>query len=122
MNSTQFTFVASGSPPQSFNFSNYVSPCHKLVGVNENSDQIAWYSLLFNFPNSFNPQNIPSMQKFTLKIYNVAGRKVRTLIDSRQAVEAHEIAFDPSRPSSGVYFYRMIVVSFYAVERMTVIK
>ncbi len=125
MDSAQFTFVASGSPLQSF--SNYVSNCHKLDAVNEHPDQPAGYSLLVNYPNPFNPltvitYSIPSMQEVTLKIYDVAGRVVRTLVDGRQVEGTHVVPFDASRLANGVYFYRITAGTFTAVKKLVVLK
>jgi choice-of-anchor B domain-containing protein len=72
------------------------------------------FALLQNYPNPFNPEtSIPySLSRnghATLRIYDVLGRVVETLIDGDVAAGAHEQSWDASRIPSGVYFYRLEV-------------
>ena len=57
-----------------------------------------------------------------MKIYDVAGRVVRTLVDGRQAEGTHVVPFDASRLPSGVYFYRITAGAFTAVKKLVVLK
>jgi len=73
------------------------------------------YSLEQNYPNPFNPTtairfSLLAVSNVTLKVYNVLGQEVATLLNNAEMESGiHEIQFDASRLSSGVYFYRMSV-------------
>jgi hypothetical protein len=68
------------------------------------------YSLAQNYPNPFNPNtkidfSLASDSKVTLKIFDVLGQEVRTLINGNLAAQSHSIEFNASTLNSGVYFY-----------------
>ncbi len=68
------------------------------------------YSLEQNFPNPFNPStiikyNLPVDARVTLKVFDVLGQEVMTLLNSTIASGTHEVTFDASNINSGVYFY-----------------
>lgn len=71
------------------------------------------YSLLQNFPNPFNPStkisfNLPSESKVTLKVLNILGQEVTTLLLNKNlAAGFHEINFNGRELNSGVYFYKL---------------
>ena len=80
-----------------------------------------------NYPNPFNPSTIIryslSENGFTsLKIFDIAGKEVATLLNENTVAGNYEITFDGSDLSSGVYFYRIQSGSFSAVRRMFLIK
>ncbi len=84
------------------------------VGVNELFMKQT-FALAQNFPNPFNPQtaigfSLLAVGNVTLKVYDVLGREVQTLLNN-ESLQAgrHEIQFDGSRLTSGVYFYRLSV-------------
>ncbi len=85
------------------------------------------YSLLQNYPNPFNPATIISFQlpmtnDVTLKVYDVLGREVATLVNERKPPGTYEVHFDANRLSSGVYYYRLQTGKFTAVKKMVVEK
>jgi len=85
------------------------------------------YSLAQNYPNPFNPVTkinfaIPKQGLVTLKVYDVLGREVRTLINEVKSVGTYAIDFDGSELSSGVYFYRLTSADFTDIKRMLLIK
>jgi len=64
------------------------------------------------YPNPFNPTTVISYtldvaNHVTLSVYDVSGREVATLVDGYRSVGAHEVSFDASHLSSGVYIYRL---------------
>jgi hypothetical protein len=65
-----------------------------------------------NYPNPFNPStiikyNLPSEGKVTVKIFDILGREVASLINEIQQAGSHSTVFDASKLSSGVYIYRV---------------
>jgi len=95
------------------------------IGSNDVPTQI---ELNQNFPNPFNPStqiqfSLPSTQEVTLKVYDIMGREVATLLNNaRQSAGSHSITFDASRVSSGVYFYRLSTQNSSLTRKMTLIK
>ena len=80
-----------------------------------------------NYPNPFNPTTMINYQlavntRVTLKVYDILGREVKTLVNERQTAGAHSVTFDASTLSSGVYFYRMQAGSYVNTKKLMVIK
>ncbi len=85
------------------------------------------YALSQNYPNPFNPSTtikwqMPEAGNVTLKIYDVLGREVTTLINEELTVGNHKTAFDASQLSSGIYFYQLKAGSFVQTKKMILIK
>jgi hypothetical protein len=85
------------------------------------------YALDQNYPNPFNPSTmiqyaLPVAGKTTLKIYNILGQQVVSLIDEYQVAGKYSVKFDASSLSTGVYFYRIQSGSYNAVKKMMMIK
>jgi len=86
------------------------------VSVFENENKIPQKTVLFqNYPNPFNPLTVIYFSlafdgTVTLKIYDVLGREVTTLLNNAEMeIGKHEIEFDAKRLSSGIYFYTIDV-------------
>jgi hypothetical protein len=85
------------------------------------------YALGQNYPNPFNPAtriqfSLPSSQFVTLKVYNVLGQEVQTLVNDVQAAGEYSVWFDASRLTSGVYFYRLQAGQFSQTKKMLLLK
>ena len=97
-------------------------------GIEENSIQIpVQANLLQNYPNPFNPTTtleyqIPKSSFVTLKIYDVMGKEVVTLVKGKKSPGTYSTTFDASHLSSGAYFYRIEAGSFVDTKRMLLIK
>jgi hypothetical protein len=93
----------------------YSLPSFKFATDFTNQNHEEQFLLQQNYPNPFNPKTViryqlPSSGFVTLKIYNVIGQEVATLLNKEEIEEGeHEIEFDASNLSSGVYFYRLQV-------------
>ena len=71
-------------------------------------------SLEQNYPNPFNPETTISYSlmnnaQVNLKVFDIAGRKVCNLVDQKQNRGSHEVKFDASMLTSGIYFYRLSI-------------
>lgn len=100
-----------------------------VVVSNENDalDVPDRFSLAQNYPNPFNPSTeiafvIPESGATTLKVYDILGREVKTLINKKLASGAHSVSFDASSFASGIYIYRLSSGNSTLIKRMTLIK
>lgn len=80
-----------------------------------------------NYPNPFNPSTnisfgIPQTSLVRLTVYDVLGRKVATLIDSKMSAGSHTVRFDANHLGSGIYFYRLIAGGQSITKKLTLIK
>jgi hypothetical protein len=85
------------------------------------------FVLEHNFPNPFNPTTKISWQSpvgshQTLKIYDVLGNEVATLVDEFREAGIYEVEFDASKQVSGIYIYRLQADNHSFVKKMTLIK
>jgi hypothetical protein len=100
-----------------------------VIGIKNISNEIPGeYSLQQNYPNPFNPSttirfNIPNTSNVTLKIYNISGQEVATLVNN-EVVSAgvKEVDFNAVNLSSGIYFYTIKANDFTATKKMVLIK
>jgi len=121
------------------------------VGVIANTASIAWagpfvadvkigetvpgdYELSQNYPNPFNPTTIikfevPELSFVSLKVYDVLGNEIETLINEEIPAGSYEIEYDASALTNGVYFYRLQAVptgrqagSFTETKKMVLMK
>ena len=85
------------------------------------------YSLEQNYPNPFNPSTmirytLPVSGRVAVRVYNILGQVVATLVDGTQNAGTYDVSFSASALSSGVYFYRIESGSFEAVKKMMLLK
>lgn len=85
------------------------------------------FSLSQNYPNPFNPSTtiryqIPKQEVITLKIFDVTGKVIETLVNEKQSPGTYEVNWNASKYSSGVYFYRVEAENFTDTKRMLLIK
>lgn len=84
-------------------------------------------SLKQNYPNPFNPTTIitfglPQTTQARLEVFNILGRRVALLVDEPRNAGYHEVSFDASNLSSGVYLYRLKAGDIVRTEKMMLIK
>lgn len=80
-----------------------------------------------NYPNPFNPATvisyqIPSNGNVELNVYNMLGQRVATLVNEQMPAGSHEVVFDASGLSSGIYFYRLTAGNTQLTRKMTLVK
>ena len=85
------------------------------------------FALNQNYPNPFNPSTVISYQlasdtRATLKVYDILGREVATLVDGYQTAGVHQVQFNAQNLSSGVYFYRLSAPGQDFVKKMLLMK
>ena len=99
------------------------------VGVDEADDSNipVSFTLNQNYPNPFNPTTnigfrISNYGFVSLKVFDVLGREVATLVNEEKPAGSYEVTFDASQLSSGGYMYRLSSGSFIETKKMTIIK
>lgn len=85
------------------------------------------FKLYQNYPNPFNPTTKISWQSpisgwQTIKVYDVVGNEIKTLVDGEMSSGQYEISFDASVLSSGIYFYQLKAGYYTATKKMILIK
>lgn len=99
-----------------------------ITGVNNNITSIPnEFSLSQNYPNPFNPSTkisytIPSNGLVTLKIFNMLGKEVASLVNEVKSAGTYEVNFNAANLSSGVYFYRLESGNFVDTKKMFLLK
>jgi hypothetical protein len=79
------------------------------------------------YPNPFKPTttikySIPEMSKVILKLYNLLGEEVATLVNEEKVAGYYTVEFNASSLSSGVYFYRIQAGDFVQIKKMMLMK
>jgi len=87
----------------------------------------AEFELSQNYPNPFNPTtkinfSIPSQGNYSLRVYNVLGMEVTTLINGDVNAGNHQVTFDASSLSSGIYFYTLTGNNVNITKKMVLMK
>jgi hypothetical protein len=85
------------------------------------------FSLEQNYPNPFNPSTsiqyrVSSTSNVSLKVYDVLGNEVATLVNEEKPAGSYEVKFDASGLSSGIYFYKLQSGSFVETKKMLLLK
>ena len=80
-----------------------------------------------NYPNPFNPTTIiqfglPQRSNVTLKLYDILGRQVATLVDEELEPGVHKVNFDAEDLASGVYFYRIQAEAFVRTKKLMLLR
>ncbi len=85
------------------------------------------YSLSQNYPNPFNPSTtiefgLPTASNVTLKVYNMLGEEVASIVNQAMNAGYHTVTFDGSKFTSGMYIYRITAGNFVQVKKMMMLK
>ncbi len=95
--------------------------------VNAQTEYISKYSLEQNLPNPFNPKTViryqlPAVSNVSIKVYDIYGRELQTLVNQRMQPGSYEVTFDGTPFNSGIYFYSMVSDAWSETKRMILIK
>jgi hypothetical protein len=87
----------------------------------------AEFSLAQNYPNPFNPSttisyHIPELSFVTLKVYDVLGNEIATLVNGEKPAGSYELKFDATNLPSGIFFYKLHTDSFVEAKKMVLMK
>lgn len=100
----------------------------QTTGIQQISSEIPYeYSLSQNYPNPFNPVTnlefgISKPGLVSLKIYDMQGKEVATIVNSNLDIGTYKYDFDASEFTSGIYFYKLETDNFSATKKMLLIK
>ena len=103
-------------------------PIPPIVSVeNEQSLQPKEYNLYQNFPNPFNPSttirfSVTNSDLVRIKVYDILGREVMTLVNEIKQPGSYEVQFDATGLASGIYLYRIESGSFIQTKKMILLK
>ena len=97
------------------------------TGINDNENLPLKFSLEQNYPNPFNPSTIirysvPSNEYVSLKLFDVLGNEISTLVNEQKSAGNYEIKFNANNLASGIYFYKMTAGSFRSVKKLLLLK
>ena len=97
------------------------------VGEIKRSSTPGDFVLYQNYPNPFNPKtkiiySVPSANFVTLKVYDLLGREVITLINEEKPAGIYQVELDASDFSSGIYFYRIKANNFIQTKKMILLR
>ncbi len=95
--------------------------------VNEPDEMFDEFKLYQNFPNPFNPSTSisweqPIESKTTIKIYDVLGKELMTILDEEIFPGFHQAEFNAGSLPSGIYFYRIFAGNFTQIKKMMLLK
>ena len=108
-----------------------------VTGVDEHTNVPSEYRLLQNYPNPFNPVtnfqfSIPNSQSaggetrqgqlLTLKVFDILGREVVTLLNEAKQPGVYTVSWDASGMASGMYFYRLSTTDFVATRKLMLVR
>ncbi len=106
-----------------------------ITGVHEDNNIPGKFCLEQNYPNPFNPTttirfsipnvktgHAPSLQRVSLKVYDVLGREIATLVNEDKVPGNYEIKFNANGLASGIYFYRIKAGDFVQSKKMILLK
>jgi hypothetical protein len=97
------------------------------TGVGDDNLNVNTFSLSQNYPNPFNPSTsisytLAADQFVSLKVYDVLGREVATLVNQVMNAGSHKVSFNASSLSTGLYFYTINAGDFTSTKKMMLIK
>lgn len=109
------------------NIRSFINP-DSVVAIHSISTDIpTGFKLFQNYPNPFNPNTKINYElinsKFvSLKVYDVLGNEVETLVSEKQNAGSYSVTFDAASKPSGIYFYKLVTDDFSETKKMVLVK
>ncbi len=96
-------------------------------GIAEANTKPNCFKVYQNYPNPFNPSTVISYSlsspaKVSIKVYDIMGTQVSTLVNQEKPSGTHQVEFDGSKLPSGIYYYRLAAGSFMQTKKMMMLK
>jgi len=119
---------ATGSTAKLYSTIALVGEASQVSSVNEQGIVPNKFTLMQNYPNPFNPSteirfNLPVASNVVLKMYNILGNEVQTIVDHEFMTEgAHNVRVDASDLSSGIYFYTLRAGQLKSTQKMLLLR
>ena len=104
------------------------APILQLTDVKETTNNIpAEFALSQNYPNPFNPTttinySVSKSGAVVLKVYNIMGKEVETLVNEQKTAGNYEVKFNASKLATGVYFYQLKSGDFISTKKLVLLK
>ena len=98
-----------------------------ITTIKEEKELVTEFKLYQNYPNPFNPAtkieySIPKTSFVTLKVYDILGREVATLVNEEKSIGNYNVEFNGNGLSSGIYFYKFQAGDYTSVKKMNLVK
>ena len=97
------------------------------VGIDQTNDHPGSCQMLQNTPNPFSGETeiiygLPQQQDINLKVYDLTGKLVSTLVDENKDAGWHHVKFNSSELPAGIYIYRLVTNDALLIKKLTVIR
>ena len=131
INNQEFNFEFNKQPGQLIfdpNNNIVLKVADTVVGIEESKEILPHkWELEQNYPNPFNPvttisYSIPQRSNVTLKVYDILGNLVNTLVNGYKDKGRYKVNFNGSKLSSGVYLYRLVAGRFTDTKKLILMK
>jgi hypothetical protein len=121
------TLIRTISTAANFQYITPYNPGVLLGNGNNGINTPDGFTLEQNYPNPFNPETsirftLPENSFVSLKVYDINGKLVKTLVNGSKSAGSHEVSFNASELSSGVYFYTLKAGGFTESKKMLLTK
>jgi len=98
-----------------------------VTSVNVNQKIPNQFALYQNYPNPFNPSTVieydlPKSSNVTLKVFNLLGQKIKTLVNKFQRAGEYSVEFNGANLSSGIYFYELKTKNYMSIKKLVLLK
>ncbi len=126
-NTTYYFRVCASNSSSTSPYSNTITVTTNVTGVDDLLNLPTRFDLSQNYPNPFNPTTtikyqIPEETFVGIKVYNLLGSEVTTLVNEMRTVGTYEVKFNASQLTSGIYIYKIHAGQFSQMKKMVLVK
>ena len=126
-NTTYYFRVCASNSSGTSPYSNTITVTTNVTGVDDLLNLPTRFDLSQNYPNPFNPTTtiqyqIPKETFVSIKVYNVIGSEISTLVNSMKSPGTYEVKFDAGQLTSGIYIYKIQAGDFLQTKKMILMK